>query len=330
MHRILSFLLLLSTCYIADAQVDKRDTTNYTVKIKIPTEWIEKIRHFNYTRNTTGLLKEFDHFIRPDSLVNPHAKHVNRGYGRVLSALFVDLDGQPGDELICLLGWDVNCPYLSVFKEKQGNWYLIYLEEIESFYSSPALCVANCFSPNKTFYCRRVYNHGSGEYADGYSFYKLINNKVYKCLNLLNKAEIINPGPYMSQAIKMDFEFSGDDQDGIWVNYNYNFYNVPWEKDDSLPVANEGIPLIKGEGGTNYTWNKKSLTYDLDMLPFQNELEDLTAEKIACFGEVWKNTLFVRAFQRQIDEMLKTGTPQQKMVLKEYLAQVEKDQGKLY
>lgn len=335
MRYIISIVLIFITYFSADAQIDKGVSKDYSIHNKIPTEWVDKIHHFNYTRNTEGLLLEFDHFISPDSLVNPHIQHANSGYGRVLNAMFVNLDEEPGDELICLLGWDITCPYLGVFKERQGEWYLIYLEEIESFYSSPTLYVANCFSQNKTFYLRRVYNRGSGMYADGYSFYKLINNKVYQSLNLVNQANIIRPGPYMSQEVRMNFEFAGDDLDGIWVDYGYNFFNVPIVKDDalsnavspsnadSLPYANDEIPIIKGEGGTNYTWNNKNKTYDLDIKPYQNQPDDLTAQKIACFGDCCNVSLIVLAFRRQIDQTLKTGTPQQKKILKEYLSRAK-------
>ena len=100
---------------------------------KTPTSWIEKVKGFNYSKNDTTLLKEFADFIKPDTLYNPHAMHVDPYYGPVFNVMFADLDGDRNDELICLQGWDITCSYLCVFKEIKGTWYLIYKEDINTF-----------------------------------------------------------------------------------------------------------------------------------------------------------------------------------------------------
>ncbi len=318
MRHTLYLILLLSVCHGIAPKSNKSSSKDSSIHIKIPAEWIDKLRRFEYTGKPDRLLQEFDSLIRPDSLVNPHTEHVDTAYGRVCSAMFVDLDGEPGEELICLLGWDVGCPSLCVFKEREGNWYLIYLEKIETFYGAPTLYVANCRSKNKTFYLRRNYTHGSGVYADGFSFYKLINDKVYPCLDLVNRAEIVAWGLYLNQNVKLNFEFS-DYDDEILANYTYNFYPGQMKDSDCSYCMNEDVPLVRGESSANYIWNTKSMTYELD------SLSDLTAEKIACFYGFGKDSLFIRAFSREIDQTLKTGTPQQKMILKEYLGLVKKD-----
>jgi len=142
------FLMLFNAVHAQDVRIPK----DYNVKIKIPATWIKKLQLFDYTRNDSALLHEFESFLKPDTLINPHAQHVNEGYGRVFNMLSVNLDGGPEQELLCLLGWDITSPYLTLFKEEQGTWYLIYLEEIDTFYNSPTLYVANCFSRNKAFY----------------------------------------------------------------------------------------------------------------------------------------------------------------------------------
>jgi hypothetical protein len=107
MRRIFLLIVLIISFSSADAQSELPVQKDYNVKIKIPSEWIEKIRHYNYSSNNKELISEFESFIKPDTLTNPHAQHVSEDYGRVLNEAFVDLDGKPGDELAGLIGWDV-------------------------------------------------------------------------------------------------------------------------------------------------------------------------------------------------------------------------------
>lgn len=293
--------------------------------IKIPLWWIEKVQKFNYTRNDSILLKEFDDFIKPNKLSDQHTQHINPAYGRVFNLMSANLDGSPHNEIICMLGWDIEDPSLCVFKQIDGDWYLIYREVINTFYGSPTLYVANCFSKNKTFYLRRVYDHGSGIYIDGYSFYKLIDNKVYKCLDIINNAHIYGWGLYMNQTVRTSFEFSGDDADNINVNYNYNFFPGAVEEGDCSWCANEDISLVKGEDNVIYDWDSKLHQYKLNIPDYKKDTDDLTAQKIACFGDFGNDTLFVSAFHSQIEKTLKTGTLQQKKILKKYLALVKRD-----
>ncbi|SEP42947.1 hypothetical protein [Mucilaginibacter sp. OK283] len=338
MRRFFAIILLLFPLFFGCGRHDNnpakpekniyRDTSrhdDYNVRIAIPTAWIEKVRHFDYTRNIKPLLTQFEGFIKPDSLVNPHAQHVDEGYGRVFNPIFANLDGEPGDEMICLLGWDITSPYLCVFKQINGNWYLLYLEDIDTFYSSPSLSIADNFSKNKVFYFKRVYEHGSGIFKDGYTFYKLINNKVYKCLNLLNDVHIYGWGLYMNQAVTTSFEFSGDESDRLDLNYVYSFFPGAVKDGDCAWCANPDIPLVKGDAGVGYIWDNKQHIYKLEILSWQNTPDDLNAKKIACFGDFGNDTLFVDAFHDQLTLIAKEGTPQQKAILKKYLALVKKN-----
>ena len=329
MRRIFFFITLLlsfsSSCVQTDTNLNQGHKGNKINGIKIPSWWIRKASHFSYTRDDITLLKQFDSFVKPAALSNPHAEHVDPGYGRVFNVMSVDLDSEDGNELICLLGWDYSSPDLCIFKQIQGNWYLIYREEIDTFYSSPTIYVANCFSKNKTFYLRQVYDHGSGVYIDGYTFYKLINNKVYKCLSVVNDAHIYGWGLYMNQSVKTSFEFSGDEDDEVYVDYVYNFFPGSIYKSDCPWCAHEDIPLINGDDNVAYKWDNKQHIYKLSIPSYNDKPENLTAQKIACFGNFGNDTLFVKAFHYQIDETLKSGSPQQKKILKKYLTLLKRD-----
>jgi hypothetical protein len=310
---ILIVALTASACEHPDRNIhlDPSKPDKYQVNIKIPTAWIEKLRRFDYSRNTKPLLQEFEDLIKPDTVVTSKREHVNSD-GSIIAPIFVDLDSQPENELICILGWDDYNPSLCVFKETDGQWYLIYIEGIHTFYSSPTLNIANNFSKNKVFYYRQVDGHGSDVYYDSYNFYKLIDGKVYKCLNLINDNHSYGPESFMSQEIKTTFEFSGDEADNMNVNIDYNFF------------TNGTDPLIKGENYVNYKWDIKSRTYKLEIFPYQKQLEDLSDQKIACLYN-FNDTLFVTAFKNQIDNLLKNGTLQQKQAMRKYLVGVEKD-----
>jgi hypothetical protein len=323
MRRFFLFFLLLPCCVVY-AQKGKELFMDNHVRIKIPAEWIEKVRHYKYNLRDTSLLTEFDRLIAPKTLEGDSLGHPSSEGRCMFAPMFVNLDGAAVDELTCFLGWDETAPYFTVFKKISGAWYLIYLEEIPTFYELPVVAVAGNFSPNKIFYFRHVDEHGSGIYADSYNFYRLINNRVYKCLNIVNEAHIYGWGLFMNQEIKAKFDFSGGNDDYIAVDYDYNFFAGAIDSNDCSWCSHADMPLIKGDDRAFYEWDQQTKTYKLDK-PVDDNMSHLTARKIACFGDFGNDTLFVRAFRNEINETLKSGTLQQKKIMGRYLAMVKQD-----
>ena len=315
--------LLLWPCCAAYAQNSRKDTTNYNVHIKIPSAWIEKVRHFRYDRRDPQLLQEFKKLIDPKFWDTNDGRKNDSEEGCVFNPMFVNLDGAVTDELICFLGWDDTHPYLTVFKKIKGGWYLLYLEGIDTFYEVPPVLVAGGFSKNKVFYFSHVDDHGSGIYVSNYSFYKLINNRVYKCLSIVDDAHIYGWGLFLNQKVKTSFQFGGI-RDDINVSYIYNFFPGAVREGDCPWCSNEDIPLVSGDNNIFYEWDDKRKKYKLSPLA-DNDPDNLTAQKIACFGDFGNDKLFVKAFRKEIDEKMKEGTPEQKKLLKQYLALVEKN-----
>jgi hypothetical protein len=315
MRRSFIVILLLLCAFTACKQNNNSQAkipaanSKYDVKIKIPSEWIERVRTFSYKATDTTLLMQFEGFIKPDTLHQAHWEHIAKDYGKVFNPIFVDLDGEPGEELICLLGWDVVLPYLAVFKQIDNTWYLVYLEDIGTFYGAPSLSVANNYSKNKTFYFSHVDTHGTGVYQDSYSFYKLISNKVYHCFDLVNNSFGYGAELSLSHDVKTKFEFSSDYQDRLNVAYTYKFF----------AGYDEDTPLIKGDNGINYLWDAKHQVYKLEILNFKSTTEDLTAPQIKSIEKPWSDSLFVSAFADRIKEQLKSGSPEQKKSLAAYL-----------
>ena len=154
---------------------------------------------------------------------------------------------------------------------------------------------------------------------DGYRFYKLIDNKVYKCLDILDGA-YATVGRHIGQAVKSSFEFKGNSEDDLAVFYSYNFFPLDIFERHSV------FSLIGGQDVVNYVYNSKEHRYKLNIPPKSNNtVADLTADKISCFANFVSDSLFVKAYRGQIDDVIKTGTPQQKKLLLEYLSLVNKD-----
>ena len=284
------------------------------LKIKVPTEWINQLRYLDFDQNNIELIKQFESFIAPDSLAG--SKAFVHDEGGILNPMFVNLDKDTSTELIGLFGWSEEEPTLAVFKMIDTNWYLLYLEPFYMFYNSPELLVANNYSANKTFYIKWLYERGSGIYCDAYHFYKLIDNKVYPCLALINRAHIHGWGLYLNQMVEMKFNFNGATNDQLWVEYNYNFFpgavsdtNLTWD-------GHEDISFVKGEAGLMYQWDTASLSYR--PLLYKSP-EDLNESKIACFGAFGNDSLFVNAFDYEIKQTLHEGSAGQKKMLAKYL-----------
>lgn len=314
---ILFFFLTLSF----RQSVAQTNTTDRNVKIKIPTEWIGKLRNYDYKENNLTLLIQFESFIKPDSLAG--SKAFSREDGSILNPMFVNLDSDMNDELIGLFGWNEEEPILAVFKMIGKDWYLLYHEPFYMFYNSPELQVVNNFSANKTFYIRWLYERGSGIYCDAYHFYKLIDNKVYPCLALINRAHILGWGLYLNQMVEMKFKFNCANADELWVTFDYNFFPGAVYESDVSWEGHEEISFVKGDYGLSYRWDTTTFTYRPH---FYNSPDDLTEEKISCFGAFGNDTLFVRAFDYEIEQTLEKGTAEQKKLLQKYLDIVKSDQ----
>ncbi|MDB5269262.1 MAG: hypothetical protein JWP58_2302 [Hymenobacter sp.] len=305
--------------------------TDKAIGIKIPDSWIEKLRTNKYQANSpcnVAILKEFEGYIKPDTL-DGTSELVHRSGGILdyeepggrLSAVFVNLDEDVEEEVVGVFGYSRRDPCLGVFKRIDGAWYLIYMEPFFLFKESPELQIANSYSPNKVFYIRELHQRGSEVYSDAYKFYKLIDGKVYNCLELVNEASIYGWGLTLNQKVSSKFSFNSTTADELWVSYRYNFFAGAVEKGDMPWHAHEDIAFVNGEQGITYDWNKATHMYQPypDTIPDGLDSIRLTKDKIACFGNFNNDTLFVRAFGNEIHNILKEGSKRQKKYLQKYL-----------
>ena len=307
------------------------------LRIKVSDDWIEKVRANKYQADspvTVSVLKEFEEYIKPDTLDGTAERVHYRGGvvnetdpGGRLNAVFVNLDEDAAEEMVGLFGYSRRDPSLGVFKKIDGAWYLVYLESFWLFSEDPELVIANNYSANKVFYIRKLHDRGSGIYADSYQFYKLINGTVYPCLELVSEAWLYGWGRTLNQKASSKFSFKSTTADELWVNYSYSFFAGSVEKGDMSWMAHEDIKFVHGEQGISYIWNKHTRTYQPDPVNWDDNLSDfrLTKDKITCFSQLGNDTLFVRAFAHELKETLKEGDSRQKKYLKKYLADVRKN-----
>ncbi len=310
---VVSFLLINRSQGQSNAVFQERN-----IKVRIPTQWIENLQGYRYTQDNESILLDFEKLIEPDTLVG--SKTRNQYEKGIVNPMFINLDNDLTDELICLVGWSENDPMLCVFKKFSNDWYLIFTEPFYIYYSAPELQVANNYSQNKTFYIRWLYERGSGVYRDSYHFYKLIDGKVYHCLELVNEARIYGWGMYLNQDISMTFKFNNASVDAIWVVYNYNFFPGSVYEKDAPWDAHPDLSFVKGKEGIEYIWNAPTNEYKPS---FYGHTDGLTQEKINCFGAFGNDSLFVRAYDYEINHTLQDGNDEQKRLLKEYLDTVQ-------
>ena len=307
------FLLAFTQCSPPAKKQEK------IVGIKVPTEWIERIRTYN-KQDTLLLLRQFEGFIAPDTLdgesENPHYTGVlNDRPPGVIRPTFINLDDDSTQELIGTFGYDSRDPTLAVFKLIDNSWYLLYHESFYDSYGDSELKVANSFSSYKLFYINFLYEHGSSIYRDAYRFFKLINNKVYPCLEITKEAHIYGWGLHLNQQDSTSFQIDSTKSDKILVTYNYDFFSG---YDYNIPESNQvNMSFAKGEKTVSYQWDKETLTYrpQLHNLP-----GEMTSEKITTLARFGDDSLFIKAFAYEIAENLKVASPKEKECLQRYLA----------
>lgn len=319
-------ILLIGLCSLRCTSPAK--TTPKTAGVQVPTEWVEKVRHYDYKKDNLSLLKDFEQFIEPDTL-DGASESLHLGKGLVeprpassFTPLFVNLDEEPSEELIGVLRYARCKPMLFVVKMIGSSWYLLHHESIFVHNEEPELLVANSPSANKTFYVRALQESGSGIYRDSYRFYKLIDNKVVLCLEVPNEAKIYGWGLYLNQEVNLALRFASTGDDAIETLYKYSFFPGPVLAHDMSWSAHPEIYLVKGEGSAFYKWNASTMTYQYETFGSESP-DELTKSKIATFGDFGNDSLFVRAYAYEIGEMLHEGTPVAKQLLNAYLTAVK-------
>lgn len=295
----------------------------------VPAAWIEELRRYQYQADNLSILQGFERIIAPDTLDGtydlPHeVDSTDPESGGLLGFMFANLDVDPATELIGVFGYHSHDPMLAVFKEIDHSWRLLYTEPFHTHDVPAVLQVGNTFSAHKPFYIRAVLGWGSGVYYGQYRFYKLIDNKVYPCLQLVERS--YDEGWETSREVITRLQFSATDADELRVTYAYRF--APTHRLLPRRVGNdEHLPaFVEDDRGIGYHWNAAARRYEPDMpytVPETGAMQDsaeLNAAKLAYLADTGSDSLFLRAFGYELRQLRREGSPPQKQLLQKYLA----------
>lgn len=325
-----SFLLCVFTISIVFAQIPNNGRQ---LQVEIPNDWVELLRNQEYRHDSSRILKNIYHILSPrydsaaffntneslpkDSLTNKENNYSSIEIKVFSSIIFVNLDEDKEEEMLGLFGESMESTKLGVFNQIDGKWFIIFAEDVETFYVGPELGIANTPSQCKPFYVRQLYTRGSGIYGDGYHFYKLIKGIVYPCLQIVNESHIYGWGMPLNQTVNTHFQSDAIGSDDIWVTYRYRFFPGALDKGDFAWEGHDDIIFAESnDEGVTYAWDSLSHTYK------PNEY-GLSAEKLECLNSLGNSELFIVAFAKELEELKQKGSRRQRVYLRKFLKEVE-------
>jgi hypothetical protein len=279
---------------------------------KIPSEIVNEIASYDYAHNSEDLVSACLSICYPDS-------QMEKSDQAVLTPLVANIDGGAYPEVLALVGWEEEHTTLVVFKRIGDDWYLIFSHPVNVFYNPPELKLADNASPNKIFYVRQLYDRGTGVYKDTYEYFKLVNGKVRKCLEMVNDAHIYGWGQYLNQDVQTSVSFASSGEDMLWARFRYNFFPGAVLDSDVVWIGHPELPFVQGDQTVYYRWDSTNYYYVQKYPPVGDTRIGLTDAQVACFGNFGNDSLFVSAFNFDIHRRLENGTHEEKILLSKYL-----------
>ncbi len=276
----------------------------------VDARWLERALHYDYESDAGPLVKEFAQ-AHPSEALSADAKLDDGAYLNIMTA---NLDEDPEPEHLLFIGPDSAHTMLYVISRRGGQWKIIFGEYVDLFNEDPELYIINQHSRNKLFYIRTLYERGSGVWLFTWRFYRIVRGTVYNVLEIVQDSNLALEASNLYQHADTIVRGSSD---GVFVTYRYRFapsmqllISLGLAKD----YSNERkVDLIDDEENVLYTWNEASRK----LVP---SLEDskLSEAKIQCFSKLGDEYLFAKAFEKELREIAKSGTADQKKVA-EYL-----------
>lgn len=279
----------------------------------VPSALIKRIIHFSFSDNRDSLVLDVLHFLNSPA-------QLDESSDPVFTPIIANLDEDTNPEILFLVGLQEYNTRLVLLKELGGQWYLLFHTDVNVWYSPPELLVANNASVNKLFYTRQLYERGSGVFREGYEFYKLINGKVYKCLELLNETRVNGWALLLNQDVRSKFTIPSSNSDVVLVKFYYTFFPGPIYDSDPDFIGHADTPILRDDDSMEFMWDSLSSSYKPH---FYASPGSLTKEKLQCFAEFGNDSLFLNAFKSDIEVALKEGTAEQKNTIRDYLKAVE-------
>lgn len=240
----------------------------------------------------------------------------------IMNPIFVDLNSDNQNEIICSFGHLENYLTIGIFKKLEDKWNCIFFEDFGNHYNGVELNILNNSSKNKVISVTHLEERGSGIYKEVVYFFKLIKNEVKPCLRILKEARI-NGWVFLNQTVTSDYSISNIyNQDNIWVNYKYRYY--PVEYNGKLGNEDFELTIIEGKEAIIYDWDDIKQEY---IPKFKSESDNygLSKEQIRCFEDFGNDSLIIQSFQKDFEHIKREGSEIQKGIVKRYTEMINNE-----
>jgi hypothetical protein len=233
----------------------------------------------------------------------------------VLDLMAVHLDGNPELEYIAVIGSSLGEEWLCVFRECPHGARLIYAETLAGgMHRRGSVHVMNITEAVKPFYIVQQEDHGTGVLEEHYHIYRMLAGRIKKVLVVPHHIYACGWNT-IAQGIRASVEFDGDLK---MVSYTYTFSAV------SLDRGAYDVNLIRGDVDIYYQWDEARQRYVLS----RETADYFSPEQWACLQSLagFSNAGFLHAFRKELAEVERTGTVEQRQAVVRLREAVSKEQ----
>lgn len=326
---LLSIMLALIFCF-TDNAIAAEDTT-------VDPIWMERALDYSASGNPSApseLVYEFAKAHPSEVLPASKSVYTSKEYQPYLNITTINLDEDKEPEHIMFIGQNYANTMFYVIKKNGKEWKIIHSEYLWLHNEAPELHLQNSSLKNRTFYIRYLHERGSGIWMFTYRFYKVIGGKTYLTLEIPEELNLsmwpssIN-GNINIMHLGIDTNENGN---SIFARYSYEFetggtlFRDIMHKD---PYKMDALPMLaKQEDATIlFDWDEKGHKFKVSE-PYTDAGPDvITPAQFDYFMNGFietpdddNATRFVPAFKKELQELSKSGSKEQKTIAKYLLS----------
>lgn len=278
--------------------------------VVISDELASRILTYKSSENSSPIVKELIKVLKADTLLDAD----NLVESPYLDCLYCNIDEDINPEMLIIVGTGFQNNIMLIIKQIGSKWNLIYALPIYSKYNDTEIHLVSGISPNRLFYFEETLGSGTGYFNSEYHFFRLLNGKIYNCLNLT--------GRYHSgfgSLFDTDIDFSNIIyfDNNLAVSYNYDFTINEYYSGRQLKSSFKQS-LVKGYETFLFNWDSDKKFY---LLNTTDDSEN-SSDKFKLFQDPENDTLFCEAFKEEIGEIKKNGSKLEKKLLKSLLKEI--------
>lgn len=278
----------------------------------VPLDWVVRAQQaIEKALPIDGLVREFASNHR-DRDVFP-AEH--EGWmAPYLQIVPVNLDGDSTPEqLLFISNASLDRTRLYVLKRLSDRWEVIYTHQAFAHNEPPQFEILDCGPGKKLISVLNVEGVGTGSWEFTRLFLRSAAGRVVSGAEIAEDHNLALMGYDLNGHVESSrIKAEGDD---LHVRYSYEFeagYSL-WGKlklpDDNIKTQGT---LIKGTADVTYRWDAMLNKYRVTSSP-------LTEDQIRCFTRIQDESLFRKAFRKELQTLAKKGTPDQQKVARHFL-----------